>query len=510
MPVGDRYLTRLAILFSVSALAAYSFYIQPWMLDDAFIAFRYAENIVAGNGPVYNVGERVEGYTSFLWLILVALGSLFGTDIVIFSKILGLAFAVANIILLANAHRFIRAIDSGVSAIATLLLGSTGIFLAWGVSGMEVTLFTFLISLSALYYISIGESYDTRKFIRLGMLCGLMSLTRPEGLLVTGILVLHQLYRGFKNRRSPLVYLVIVFLMVYLPYFWWRYNYYGFLFPNTFYAKVGWDVDQVLRGFRYLVKFAIPSLMILLPIIDPIQIRAWFKKYGSLAILPLIACVYTIYIISVGGDPMPALRFFTPIMPIFCIMFAMSMTLKGNRTMAILMILGTIIYNIAQLNFLYITPYIKFDKTVEYGKEVGQWFADNIPPDAVIATNTAGSIPYYSRLGVIDMLGLTDLHIAHCEISNMGSGWAGHEKTDGEYILSRKPDYIQFFSGYGSVEPVFPSDKEIYKIPEFHKMYVLREITLPSGNRFWLYERRRELDRPPSDDDPRSVPDLKL
>jgi hypothetical protein len=68
---------------------------------------------------------------------------------------------------------------------------------------------------------------------------------------------------------------------------------------------------------------------------------------------------------------------------------------------------------------------------------------------------------------------------------DMGSGWAAHEKTDGQYILSRKPDYIQFFSSRGSAEPVFPSDKEIYRIPEFHRTYVLNEITLPSGAKLW-------------------------
>jgi hypothetical protein len=428
---------------------------------------------------------------------------------VIFSRILGLAFAVANIILLANAHRFIRAIDSRVSAIATLLLGSTGIFLAWGVSGMEVTLFTFLISLSLLYYISIMDSDDYRKFSILGVLCGIMSLARPEGLLVTGILILYQFYRSIKKGNYPVAYLVVFFVIIYLPYFWWRYNYYGFLLPNTFYAKVGWNINQVIRGLRYLVRFGIPSLMIFLPMIDPMGISAWFKKYGKLAILPLVAVVYTIYIISVGGDSMPAFRFFTPIMPIFCILSAMTIMLIDNKRIVTLMVLGTIVYSIVLLNSPHITPHIEGNRTAEYGKEVGQWLSENISSDAVIATNTAGSVPYYSRLRVIDMLGITDLHIAHREMPNMGSGWPGHEKADGPYVLSRKPDYIHFCSSLGSAEPVSPGDKEIYNIPEFHKMYFLKEVALPSGNRLWLYERRWELDRLPSADDPISGQNIK-
>ncbi|HPB97137.1 MAG TPA: hypothetical protein PKW66_14560 [Polyangiaceae bacterium] len=43
-----------------------------WIADDAFISFRYARNLVEGHGLVFNPGERVEGYTNFLWTVLLA------------------------------------------------------------------------------------------------------------------------------------------------------------------------------------------------------------------------------------------------------------------------------------------------------------------------------------------------------------------------------------------------------------------------------------------------------
>ena len=43
-----------------------------FLCDDAFITFRYAQNLAGGHGPVFNQGERVEGYTSYLWMILMA------------------------------------------------------------------------------------------------------------------------------------------------------------------------------------------------------------------------------------------------------------------------------------------------------------------------------------------------------------------------------------------------------------------------------------------------------
>src|SRR5215475_11087437 len=41
-----------------------------WLSDDGFISFRYAANLVRGDGLVYNAGERVEGYTNLLWTLL--------------------------------------------------------------------------------------------------------------------------------------------------------------------------------------------------------------------------------------------------------------------------------------------------------------------------------------------------------------------------------------------------------------------------------------------------------
>jgi hypothetical protein len=492
MKIEQRYLSWLAVIFSVFALAAYSLYIQPWMLDDAFISFRYAENLAAGNGLVYNVGERVEGYTCFLWIILLAVGKWAGADIVAFSKVLGIIFAVGSLILLANAHRFIKEIDYKVSAIAVFMLGSTGVFLPWAVSGMEVMLFTFLILLANLYYIYIIDTGEIEKFSLLGLLCGLTTLARPEGLIVFAAIIVHYLF--YKGKGRPAIYFIGFFLAVFLPYFVWRYSYYGFLLPNTFYAKVGLTHNQIIRGLKYIFRFLVPALMILLPLIDPPSLFGWFRKYRGLYILPILIGGFTSYIIAVGGDSMPALRFFTPVIPIICLMSSMSLISMRNTAATIFIVCCVILYNFAVLGtYYYITRQIEIDQVVEHGREVGLWMRDNVSSDAVLATNTAGSIPFYSKLTIIDMLGLNDLHIAHRHIPKMGSGPPGHEKSDGAYVLSRRPDYIQFATSRGSIKPVFPGDFELYEIPEFSDDYAPTVNILPSGAKLYLYKKRDDI-----------------
>jgi hypothetical protein len=139
-------------------------------------------------------------------------------------------------------------------------------------------------------------------------------------------------------------------------------------------------------------------------------------------------------------------------------------------------------YGIAGMHYVpEIGPRIRDDHVARAGMLVGVWLGANVPPDAVLATNTAGSVPYYSRLRTIDMLGLNDAHIAHREVDDLGAGWVGHEKRDGAYVLSRRPDYVMFASSLGSIQPAFPSDRELYTDPLFHRLYEPRVYDLEIG-----------------------------
>ena len=90
------------------------------------------------------------------------------------------------------------------------------------------------------------------------------------------------------------------------------------------------------------------------------------------------------------------------------------------------------------------------------------------------------------------MLGLNDEHIAHRHVPGMGSGHTGHEKGDGAYVLSRKPDFIQFGSVRGNPQPRYRSGREMVRMPEFKRWYELKSYTLPTGARLHLYERRKQ------------------
>ena len=492
----------LVLTFILAVLIYHNYSIRPWMLDDAFISFRYAENFAAGHGLVFNPGERVEGYTTFLWVFILAVGKAIGLRVISLSQILGALFTLGTVLLLLFAYRFNSRISKSGALLAALFLGTCGAFTPWLSSGMEVSLFAFLVLLSLLYHFSLSEKQTpgVRQLLLLGAFLALSSLTRPEGLLVAGLVLAGRLLTGRKTGWRNFLFAFLSFACIYIPYFCWRFAYYGYPLPNTFYTKVGSSAEQISRGLAYFKDFLSPAILLITIVMIPLVTLRWFRTYRNLSLIPLILFFYTAYIILVGGDIMPAFRFFTPLLPLLCLLAGIVLSsLPGPRKLAvvtgIILSLAVVAYNLYEIRHdWYIRNKIEIDKTAARGREVGLWLRIHSRHDAVIATNTAGSIPYFSRLKTIDMLGLNDLHIAHRPIADLGKGSPGHEKGDGVYVLSRRPDYIHLGSSLGSIRPDhgFLSDEEIFAQPLFHQLYELKIISLPSGNRLNIYRKKRD------------------
>src|SRR5512143_302818 len=96
--VSRRLLTVAALAAVVTVCLAWAVTLD-YLSDDAFITFRYARNLARGEGLVYNPGERVEGYTNFLEVVILAGLHRLGADLVRAGRALGLASAAATVLL---------------------------------------------------------------------------------------------------------------------------------------------------------------------------------------------------------------------------------------------------------------------------------------------------------------------------------------------------------------------------------------------------------------------------
>jgi hypothetical protein len=252
---------RADLLPLLAALGIYGFFSVLFSsagLDDPFITFRYARNLVSGWGPVWNPGEApVEGYTEFLWMLIVAAALRLGADPLVVTRWAGLA---AGAVLLGLPYLAARplGLDRAGRAIASLLLALSPVLAFYAVSGMGHVFFTLLGTGAALCYAaSVGERPHRGAAAASGLLFGLSALARPEGLGLMGLTLGFELARQLLLRRrdgAQLASLALPFAALTLPFFLWRLGYYGWPLPNTFYAKHsgGGLIDAVAGGVRYL------------------------------------------------------------------------------------------------------------------------------------------------------------------------------------------------------------------------------------------------------------------
>jgi hypothetical protein len=257
-------------------------------------------------------------------------------------------------------------------------------------------------------------------------------------------------------RRAIAVWLG-VFAEIFVPYFVWRYATYGWLLPNSYYAKVGGGMDQYERGLRYLTDFAQQYAAWLALLAAPALLLPGLRRLASLYVIALLS-VWTLYVVIVGGDGLLRFRFFAEVLPLFyALIFASGAVILTSiriesvresllRASAALAVSGGLLAFTLQS-----TPSEPFAVAVPLERQgvrdrvaIGRWLREHAPRDAVIALLAAGAIPYESRLTTIDMLGLNDEHIAHRAI-RVGGRTAGHEKFDAEYVLSKRPDAIILF-----------------------------------------------------------------
>ena len=240
-------------------------------MQDSFIAFRYAKNLVEGHGLRWNPNEEpVEGYTNFLLVLLCALALKAGFGLPIFSQILG---GVSAFLTGYYAYRFSRKIMNWPAAASLLpcqLLSLSGPFATWAGSGMETNLFTLLL-MAAIYHFADYFKSNQRKHLYLCFLFLFLStLTRPEGFGVfaffIGVSLAVILWHKKPFRHFPLP--ILSYVLPFCLYFAWRVSYFGYLLPNTYYAKTGGTIFQYLRGLRYtgsfLFFFALPFLFLIL------------------------------------------------------------------------------------------------------------------------------------------------------------------------------------------------------------------------------------------------------
>jgi len=422
------YAYRVALIMALLGIAGCFLMegLRIWHLtrDDAFIYFRYAKNVVHGLGPVFNPGERVEGFSSPLWLVLISILAASRLPLVFLSKVIGigLAFltaAVAWRIAVAvgpdrdegEQNTPLRNVELAAFAGAFLLLDFSVAY--YGVSGLETNLAMFLYTLSV-YLLVRDVVYLKRPSYLSAAVIGAATWVRPESvlfsILAVGVLVI--IFRRRSMRWAALSVTLTSSLFVA------RFLYYGAPLPNTYYAKdVSLSPGIVARGLSSIVSWSVhygrplELLVVAVAIGWLVSARRWQRIL--ILSLPLLTCVALI--LRVGGDWMRFFRFLNPSYGVLAAVAASGIRLafRGIRISAIrlaalvIVILGCGFGSYQQMKLvmkrplsgpeaLWVHP-VPFFADIPYCSkqlELARWLRKNVPPGALVAHGDMGLTPY--------------------------------------------------------------------------------------------------------------------
>ncbi|MCA9389839.1 hypothetical protein KC571_00380 [candidate division WWE3 bacterium] len=472
-----RYLPSPAIIVALSVLIILAGQVR-FIQDDAFISFRYAHNLAQGNGLVWNIGEHVEGYTSFLWVIIMSIPHFLGINVELFSYLVGLSF-FAGALYIFDRIMNERGFSIWQKCLGFLVLGTNYVFLSYATSGMETMLVTLWITLLLLIVVLTEHTpQESQYYIVFSLVLCLALLTRLDAAIVAFPMIIMMAIRFHRYQKladTPTFLKMMIPWMFFGIWFVWKVQYYGHLLPNTFAVKAA-TITSYRQGFIYVLLFVVGNIAFALiyRLIHTLSSRKMPNRFalvlGSSIILQMV------YLIYVGGDFMD-LRMFVVIMPLCTLLFldtAKTKPLVFLITVWLLVanqIAGRLLAD-SRTDLLSYTgvdtifaleQYIHgADHQWEYlGTTIGETLDHD--PSVSLAVGPIGAIGYFSETTVIDMHGLTDDWVAHQGI--IWSTRPGHQRVAPlSYLQDRK---VNLIIGFPHVLDHASIPKELARVYEF-------------------------------------------
>ena len=454
LSIRDRLLLAGGILLALVVFGYFWRGVSGFAVDDSFIFFRYAENIANGDGIVFNHGEIPgEGFTSWVWLMLLAAVRWFGFNLLPAAKIFGALFFLLSGVLVYLITA--RLGTEGEKDNNTKLTGAflAGLFLlnyrllAHSVSGMETSLYIF--SLLLLVYTVTrawqADSSDYKWWLRVALCVTFIFLVRPEGLAAGGIslLALAARHKGAVFKVRVWFYVVAGLVVPLVLFLAWKTHYFGYPLPLSFYHKViGKQAVHRLATaefFEFLKAYSVVIFPAILLVIHSLFVRK-VKLFRYFTIL-------TVVMLMVYLNFLPVMnylhRFYIPYLPLLLILLSpgiyyllKAFTASPNPAKRIVLVFLAFFVLVTAMNVEIrqshgkVVNWKQMTNPAKYRARMGKLMR-LLPPGTVVANTEMGVIPYFSTLTCLDMAGLTDPLVAHRGLSM-------------EYLLERNTAIILF------------------------------------------------------------------
>lgn len=471
--------------------------------DDAFISFRYAQNLLDGRGLVFNPGETVEGYSNYLWILLASFGMKTGLPALLWARIMGGA-AMAGVLALTPGIVTILAprateLNPLPGRVAQLLLAAVGAGACWMFSGLETPLFT-------LWTVLAWRLALSRNAVGVGIVGILLVLTRPEGLAIAGIFMLwatapgesgsllHKLRRGLGW---------IILILGAGIFFIWRHDVYGWWLANSYHVRSTDLAVQVRSGLPYALSFILSYVLSLAVIGGTAGLGGGFPSLKLRdTLFGLILVVFWLVFTTVfGGDSLGMFRLFVPLLPLLVISSVALAAEAGWLSHFQGALVFTLVVGLALLPPSLWGPERGLVSRHMSEQEMGGWMLagqaleEHVPRSATLALGPVGYIPWKTGLKAYDFRGLVDPEILHLP-QGAGDGRSRPEIIGDILLLERRPDYILIgnvdITDQPRTTPIPPFDQEAPIVGHeiFSRDYELVHLPVAKGKYLNLYRRK--------------------
>ncbi|MBI2390280.1 MAG: hypothetical protein HYV09_11885 [Deltaproteobacteria bacterium] len=474
----------VALLLPTILLVLGILVVLEFVKDDAYISFRYAHNLVKGKGLVFNPGDRLEGYTNFLWTLLMVPFEALGWDLFQVCEFLGTGFSIAVIAtMLTVAARWDHARKDLSFAWGATWLATSSSWVLWAKSGLEQSLAALLPLVSAALLWKIAEDWSqsegradpnerdaiARRALLSGVVMGLGCMTRPEIHLIAVIVGTPLLVDAVRRRAIPRHALAWAggVLLLTVPFHLFRYGYYHSWLPNTFYVKTGKGSMIWRAGLDQLRDmFAFNNLGWVLPFVPFAFVTR--KRLVPKLVALAISVAFMGYLVKVGVDEMQWFRLYLPALPFLLLLAGLGMrnlldaavsllAKKDDKSaMWIAAALGwSVVLYAGSRNFQFTHRELHGfdghgDLSGMYHPDLGKFITRHERPGGLVAFQDMGSTPYHAPdINFLDFIGLTEgtvararhAHGLHAFVSTEGAAKRQYDAEMRDYFWKRNPEW---------------------------------------------------------------------
>lgn len=499
-PAQLDFLKYVIILFFTLTGTAFYWYLdgRPMAgIDDANIYFVYMRNFAEGHGFVYNIGgERVEGFTSLLWTLIGALIFQFTSSPEIYLLLLNVVLVSVTLWRIVLFTDRLLGDNRLITPYSYFILGCLFVipgFFDWTIlSMMETGLWTFLLVHAVLNICQFELDNENRSGSNawLTLLLVLMVFTRPESYLWSLVFLALRYWQLVRDGQGKIFAPVKTLLLPALAVVaavagitMWRLNYFGFMLPNTYYAKVSGDViNNIIEGIQYdvnyLLKFNAFCLIILGFLLYHSRKIARFTDPRIKAVINVLIVVCTITLViplQSGGDHFRYGRFIQPTLVFFYLFFVIvvSKLLKTETryrsgfvfelSIVLVIVVFTPLYNIGY-SLLKQSPLRVEFSLAQDGREISEGmnkFFSRLPEMPSHATSAAGGSAYVYKGFTNDLMGLNNVEMAHADKVKSTNTPKNHASFNKEVFYRQRPDLF-----YGIFCGKFRTDTTGFVLPE--------------------------------------------